>query len=66
MLYVIHKLCVPCSMHPGSHKVGSQDAGDVGSHEQNVNTGYGIKYKRMEKWTSAMLMTMSRTQMSGC
>ena len=32
-------LCVHCSMHPDSHKVGSQDAGVAGSYEQNVNTG---------------------------
>ena len=47
VIYVIHKLCVLCSMRPGSHKVDSQAAGDGGSHEQNVNTEYGINYKRM-------------------
>ena len=49
MIYVICKLCVLCSMLPGSHKVDPQAAGDGGSHEQNVNTDCGMNCKRMSK-----------------
>ena len=39
---MVCKLCVQCSVLPGSHKVGPQAAGHGGSHEQNVNTDHGI------------------------
>ena len=42
VIYVVCKLCVQCSVLPGSHKVGPQAAGHGGSHEQNVNTDHGI------------------------
>ena len=39
---MVCKLCVQCSVLPGSHKVGPQAAGHGGSHEQNVNSDHGI------------------------
>ena len=42
VINVVCKLCVQCSVLPGSHKVGPQAAGHGGSHEQNVNTDHGV------------------------